>query len=82
MLVDLNYLENGEVLEVKFFNKELNNKNDFELALQLLEMFAGDFNINPEIDIADLKNLSREAILAKKDGFIFFISEEMIESEV
>lgn len=62
--------------------EDFNSEKDYKDALAILSMVAGDFHLDPEIEVEELKQFIEKAKNEAKMALKFVINEEELELEL
>jgi hypothetical protein len=66
-------------IEFKF--DDLNGPVDFKNSIAIISMIAGDFSLDPELELEDLNDLVVQGKEAGNTAIVFDIGEDGIEAE-
>ncbi len=78
MNIDVQFTSDQTEIVLRLPVVEFKRPADFDAALSILEIFAGEFGVDPELDEQDLRSLVDDANSAKVTHLIFKINEDGI----
>lgn len=81
MLLDITIDPKTHIASLSFELKNFQGPLDFKNALAITFMVAGDYALDPEIEISDLEELVAKGQQEEKSMIIININEEEIEVE-
>ena len=81
MKIDVDFDKKSQSALVTFFKSEFQKDYHYPLALNILATFAADFELDPEIEADDLKEIISGIDGEEKTSLVFFINEDGIEAE-
>lgn len=67
---------------LEFTLKDYASEKDYQNSLAIIAMVSGDYNLDPEIELDEFKELITKGLDDKKDIIQFLIDEEGIEAEL
>ena len=67
-------------IEFKF--DDFNSPVDFKNSVAIISMIAGDFSLDPELELEDLNDLVIQGKEAGNSSIVFEIGEDGIEAEL
>ncbi len=80
MLVDIKIIEKPEIHTKAIFKlSDFDNDHKIKESLAIIFMIAGDYALDPEIEVEDLKGFISMAIEKGKAKLALFISEDGLE---
>lgn len=79
MKIDVNFNRETESARVTFFNEEFIDDLAFNKARAIVQIFAGDFALDPDMEADDFVEIISKARELEHDRFTFDISEDGIE---
>lgn len=82
MLVDIQIDEKSLNAIVTFKLTNFKNQKDFKDSLAIIMMVAGDFSLDPELELEDLQEIVDKGQQEQAQKLIFIISEDEIEAEL
>ncbi len=81
MLVDINIDPKTFDASVKFELENFSSSTSFKSSIAIITMIAGDYSLDPELEVEDLEEMVTMALKDSKTSLIFTISEDGIEAE-
>lgn len=82
MKLEVNYLPSEESVELIISTKEFSSSKDLTIGLSILQTFAADFDMDPELENEELQELIDKARSENKDNLKFCLSLDGIELEI
>ena len=67
---------------VTFYLDEFKGERDYVVALSIIETFAADFSLDPELGPEDVQDLANQCQEKGSDAFVVEMSEEGIEVDL
>lgn len=65
-----------------FHVEDFRSDSDYKNALAILSMVAGDYQLDPEVEVKELKAFVEQAIEGDKNALEFIVDEEGLELEL
>ena len=75
MLVDFDIDDKNESFHLKFENINFTKERNYILAVDIINCIAGDYSVDPEIEVDDMKDIVKRAKDAEKKNFSVEIHE-------
>lgn len=82
MLVDIQIVPKTYEAVLKFELENFKDEKSFKDAIAIVTMVAGDYSLDPEIELEDLQDMVKVALKENKKSMIFSIMEDGIEAEM
>ncbi len=82
MKCDINVNPKTYECTLDFKLSDFNAEKDYQNSLAILCMVAGDYSLDPEVELSEFKELVQQGINDQKDVIQFLIDEEGIEAEM
>ena len=82
MLVDITIDEKSLDTFLTFEINHFKNEKSFKDALATIMMIAGDYSLDPEMEISDLEEIIHNGKTQQAQKLIFIINEDEIEAEL
>lgn len=82
MKIDIDFNKDEQSAYLTFYNCEFKEKRDFIVAISTIEIFSGDFSLDPELEIEDLEDILKQSKQKNSDKFIVIINEDEIEVDL
>jgi hypothetical protein len=82
MNVDITIDEKSLDAIVTFKLADFKGTKSFKDALAIVMMIAGDFSLDPEMEVEDLEEIVEKGNNDEASKLIFFINEDEIEAEL
>ena len=79
MKIEFNFDHDQETYQLKFLINSFLHHKDFSDTLLIINAFAADFSLDPELTIDDLKELIKKAKTDKQIDFVIEISDDGVE---
>ena len=82
MLVDIDIDKLTRNYLIKFTLDQFREDSDYKMALGIVRCIAADCELEPELEIEDMKDIANKARELFKNSFTFEIGEEDIEVDI
>lgn len=82
MLVDIKIIPKTFEAVLTFKLENFKDDKSFKDAIAIVTMIAGDYNLDPELEVTDLQDMVTMALKENKQSMIFSILEDGIEAEM
>lgn len=82
MQVDVSFNTQEHTAFLKFKVADFKSDLQFSECLAIITIFSGDFYLDPELELEDLKSFVESAQAAEKTELIFDLSEDGLELEL
>ena len=82
MLVDIQIDPKTFDAQLKFEISNFKDSTSYKNAIATITMIAGDYSLDPELEIEDVENMVKMALKDDKSLVIFYIGEDGIEAEL
>lgn len=82
MLIDLDFEAKDEQVKIMIALSNLKSLRDFRNTLYLIRACALDFDLEPELEIEDLEEISEKTAELEKDYFTVIIGPSEIEVDI
>ena len=82
MLVDVDIDKFSKSYLLKFEVKNFKSPDDYKMAVTVVTCFSNDYDLDPELDDSDMKEIVEKTIELEKDLFTFDINEDGIEVDI
>ena len=79
MKVDITFDKENESAQVTFSIDQFISERRFNEARAIIQIFAGDFSLDPDLDADDFTEIINKAKEGEHESFTFEISEDGIE---
>lgn len=78
MNVNVQFTSDQSEIILRLPLEDFKRPHDFEEALSIIEIFSGEFGIDPELDLQDFRSLVDDASSNKLSHLVFKINEDGI----
>ncbi len=82
MKVSIDFQGKNELAKVTFFLQEFNTDRDIFKAIMIVQIFAADFDLDPELEVGDFEGILARVRELNKIEFTIMISEDDIEVDL
>lgn len=82
MKVNVDFQSKNELAKVTFFLDEFATKKDILKAITIIQIFAADFELDPELEVEDFEGILARVKELNKTEFTVMISEDDIEVDL
>ncbi|OUR94053.1 hypothetical protein A9Q84_18240 [Halobacteriovorax marinus] len=82
MIVDIDIDKFSKSYLLKFEVKNFNTPDDYKMAVTTVTCFSNDYDLDPELDHDDMREIVEKTIELEKEKFVFEISEDGIEVDI
>ena len=82
MNVNVDFNDKAQCVTLTFKLNEFEKPRDYSIAIAILTTFCGDFNLDPDMEEADLEAIIERAKELTSDRFLFYINEDEVEAEI
>jgi hypothetical protein len=81
MQLDISIDEKTLDAQLSFKLSDFKSAKHYKDALAIIMMVAGDYSLDPEMEIEDLEDIVQKGMDEQAQKVIFFINEDEIEAE-
>jgi len=78
MKIDVQFTGDQSEIVLRLPVEEFKRPSDYEDALSIVEIFSGEFGVDPELEVPDLRSLIDDASSNKISHLVFKINGEGI----
>lgn len=82
MLIDISINPKSLDALVRFEITNLTDEKSYKDSIAVISIIAADYDLDPELEISDLKDMVKMALDQTKAAIIFEIHEDGIEAEI
>lgn len=82
MIVDIDIDKFSKSYLLKFQLEHFKTPEDYKMAVTVVTCFSNDYDLDPELDDSDMKDIADKTIELEKDFFTFDINEDGIEVDI
>ncbi len=82
MLIDVNFDGNSQTSFIKFPIDQFEDQRQYHVAIAIIQTFSADFDLDPELEPEDLKEIISAVNEKKQNAFTVEISDDGIEVEL
>lgn len=82
MKIDVDFNNEEQSALISFYPEEFKTKRDFLLAVNIVQTFSADFDLDPELGEEDIKTILSKLKDEDKNHLVFIINEEGIEVDL
>ncbi|ATH07839.1 hypothetical protein BIY24_07715 [Halobacteriovorax marinus] len=82
MKVDVDIDKFSQSYLLKFEVKNFKSPDDYKMAVTTVTCFSNDYDLDPELDHEDMREIVEKTIELEKDFFVFEINDEGIEVDI
>jgi|GEM_PF-6167620 len=79
MNIEVQFINDQSEIILRLPTKEMKRPNELEDSLAILEIFCGDFGVDPELSTHDLKGMVDDAVNQNLSHLEFKIHEDGID---
>lgn len=82
MIVDITINPKSLETIMRFEISNLKNEGSYKECIAIIAMIAGDYSLDPELEISDLQSMVKMALDKTMTAIIFEINEDGLEAEL
>ncbi|WP_127716368.1 hypothetical protein [Halobacteriovorax sp. HLS] len=82
MLVDIDIDKFSMSYLLKYKVEDFQKPEDYKMAVTIVTCFSNDYDLDPELDNNDMREIVEKTIELEKDFFTFEINEDGIEVDI
>lgn len=82
MIVDIDIDKFSKSYLLNFEVKNFNSPDDYKMAVGIVTCFSNDYDLDPELNHEDMKEIVEKTIELEKEKFVFDINEDGIEVDI
>lgn len=82
MLVDITIDPKNLDAFIRFEVENLKDEKSYKDSVAIISMIAGDYNLDPELEVLDLQEMVKMALDKGMKAIIFDINEDGVEAEL
>jgi hypothetical protein len=82
MLVDVDIDKFSKSYLLKFKVENFKSPDDYKMAVTIVTCFSNDYDLDPELDDNDMREIVEKTIELEKDLFTFDINDDGIEVDI
>jgi hypothetical protein len=82
MIVDVDIDKFSQSYLLKFEVENFKKTDDYKMAVATVTCFSNDYDLDPELNHEDMKEIVEKTIELEKEFFVFEISEDGIEVDI
>ncbi len=82
MIVDIDIDKFSQSYLLKFEVENFKTPEDYKMAVTTVTCFSNDYDLDPELDHEDMREIVEKTIELEKDSFTFEINDDGIEVDI
>jgi len=82
MIVDIDIDKFSKSYLLNFEIKNFKSPDDYKMAVGIVTCFSNDYDLDPELDHEDMKEIVEKTVELEKEKFVFEINEDGIEVDI
>ncbi|MBT3981441.1 MAG: hypothetical protein HOE90_08815 [Bacteriovoracaceae bacterium] len=82
MKVNIDFDGKEQSTNLTFYHDQFNTDRDYNVAISIVQTFCADFDMDPELEVEDFKEIIIKSGEKESQKFTFIIDEEGIEVDV
>jgi hypothetical protein len=82
MKVDVDIDKFTQAYVLKFNTEEFKSEHDLKMSITIITVFANDFDLDPELEPADMQEIVDKTLELDKTTFVVDINEDGIEVDI